>query len=75
MKRYSVWMAVVGLLISVTGVRAVACTWNWPATGGDWTTASNNWNTAATPVGDSVNGPTNSSVFTNAVTAINLPVR
>ncbi|MEI6647620.1 MAG: hypothetical protein WCP12_16400, partial [bacterium] len=43
-------------------------TWTGPLTGGNWTTASNNWNAAATPVWDSVNGPGNSAVFTNAVT-------
>ncbi|MEI6647616.1 MAG: LamG-like jellyroll fold domain-containing protein [bacterium] len=65
------WMTVVAavcLMVSAIGVRATNYTWTGPVTGGDWTTASNNWNAATTPVWDSVNGPTNSAFFTNAVT-------
>jgi autotransporter-associated beta strand protein len=44
-------------------VRAANYTWIGPATGETWSSASNNWNAASTPIWDSVNGPTNSAVF------------
>lgn len=61
-------MVVIGLMIGTRGVLAADYMWMGPTNGVDWTTASNNWNAASTPIWDSVNGPTNSAVFTNAVT-------
>ena len=67
MQKWMMVVVAVCLMVGATGVLATNYTWTGPTNGVDWTTASNNWNAATTPVWDSVNGPTNSAVFTNAV--------
>lgn len=66
LQKQAVAVMTIVLMMFACQVRAANYTWIGPATGETWSSASNNWNAASTPIWDGANGRTNSATFNTA---------